>query len=144
VSFSTDANVLLYAINKECDVHQAARAFVQQLAAKQETWILPWPVVHAFMRISTHPGIFPSPLSPEDALSVMEDIMRLPHVVCVGEGNRFRDHYRTDVLDLHLRGAAISDALVMSILREQGVTTLYTRDRDYLRFKGIDVVDPFA
>ena len=43
-----------------------------------------------------------------------------------------------------LRGNLVPDAHLASLLRQHGVRTLYTVDRDFRRFPFLDVRDPFA
>jgi predicted nucleic acid-binding protein len=37
----------------------------------------------------------------------------------------------------------VPDAHLATLMRQYGVRTIYTRDRDFRRFDGIDVRDPF-
>jgi hypothetical protein len=143
VSFATDANLLLYAVHRESEFHLSAKTFIEGCMAEKELWALPWPVVHAFLRISTHTAVFPNPLSPAQAVSVIDDLARLPHVQFIGERPEFWNGYRTLMLARQTRGNSVSDALIAALLAENGVTTLYTKDRDFLRFEGIKVIDPF-
>jgi len=43
-----------------------------------------------------------------------------------------------------LRGNLVPDAHLAAILFQHGVRTLYTADRDFLKFQSLDVEDPFA
>jgi predicted nucleic acid-binding protein len=36
------------------------------------------------------------------------------------------------------------DAQIVTLMRQDGVATIYTRDRDLRRYEQIDVRDPFA
>jgi hypothetical protein len=42
----------------------------------------------------------------------------------------------------YLRGSAMSDAIFRSIMKTHDVRTIYTKNRDFLMFKGIKVIDP--
>ena len=44
---------------------------------------------------------------------------------------------------LPLRGNAVPDAHVAALLRQHGVSTLYTNDTDFKRFDFLRVVNPF-
>lgn len=46
--------------------------------------------------------------------------------------------------DQVIRGKLVPDAHLATILRQNGVRTLYTSDRDFRRFDFLDVRDPFA
>jgi predicted nucleic acid-binding protein len=57
-----DANVLLYAVNEDSQHHQAARSWLDHALRGATTVAWSWPVLLAFLRIATRPGIFPRPL----------------------------------------------------------------------------------
>lgn len=144
MSFATDANLLIYSVHRESEHHAKAKAFIESCMAGKETWMLPWPVVHAFLRITTHTAIFPNPLSPQQAASVLDRLASLRHVQFIGEGPVFWESYQKEILKHQSRGNAVPDTLIASILLDNGVTTLYTKDRDFLRFAGLKVVDPIG
>jgi predicted nucleic acid-binding protein len=72
------------------------------------------------------------------------DHLHLPHVRIIAEGDRFWSAYRQLAEDLPLRGNRVPDAHLAVILRQNGVRTLYTHDRDFRRFAFLDVRDPLA
>jgi hypothetical protein len=65
ISFAVDANVLVYASNTASPEHVRARDFLSACARGTELLCLGWPTLMAYLRISTQPAIFPTPLSPE-------------------------------------------------------------------------------
>jgi uncharacterized protein len=143
VSYAIDANLLIYAVNQDSEFHEKALHFIEKCAKSLEAWLLPWPVATAFIRIVTHSGILPRPLLPSHAISTLEQIIELPQVTLAGEETTDTwDFFSNDISSLHLRGNAITDALIVSIMRSNGVTTIYTKDRDFVRFTGIKVIDP--
>jgi toxin-antitoxin system PIN domain toxin len=143
VSYAVDANLLIYAVNQDSEFHEKALRFIEKCAESSESWLLPWPVVSAFIRIVTHSGILPHPLAPAHAISTLEQIIELPQVTLAGEETKdVWDLFSKDVSSLHLRGNAITDALIVSIMRSNGITTIYSKDRDFMRFPGIKAVDP--
>ena len=144
MSYAIDANILLYAVNCDSPHHSASRTFVETCAASAERWLLPWPTVHAFLRIATHPAILPHPLSPAEAISEIEALIKLPQVELVAEDDHFWSQYRNEISDLHLRGNLLSDGLLVAMLKTHGITHFFSHDRDFLRFKGMKVVDPLA
>ena len=83
------------------------------------------------------------PPSPAGAVAVIDQILQLPNVRTIGDDSpHFRDNYKDEVTSAYLRGSAMSDAIICSIMKAHGVRTVYTKDRDFLRFKGIKAVDP--
>lgn len=67
MSVTLDGNVLVYASNDADPAHRPARALVERLAAGPDILYLFWPCLMAYLRIVTHPGILPRPLTPGEA-----------------------------------------------------------------------------
>lgn len=144
MSYAVDANVLLYASDAASAFHERALAFLRRAAEGPELLYLPWPVVMAYLRIATHSAIFAQPLSPAEAAANVEALLGRPHVRTLGEVDGFWEAYRRVTSGIVVRGNLVADAHVASLLLQHGITTLWTHDRDYHRFEGIRVRDPFA
>jgi toxin-antitoxin system PIN domain toxin len=144
VSYTIDANVLLYASDESSPVHAPARAFVERLAAGPEIAYLFWPTVMAYLRIATHPAVFARPLTTVEAIGNVEQLLARPHVRTTGEQERHWDRFREVADDAMPAGNLVPDAHVVALMLENDVRTIWTRDRDYRRFPSIEVRDPFA
>ena len=144
MSFTVDANVLLYASDESSPWHGAARAVVERLARGPDIAYLFWPTVMAYLRIATHPAIFDRPLSGTEAIRNVEQLLDRPHVQVPGEQDGFWDRYREVARDARPSGNLVTDAHLVALMVENGVRTIWTHDRDFRRFAGIDVHDPFA
>lgn len=143
MSATVDANVLVYASNEADPVHPAARALVDRLAAGPELVYLFWPALMGYLRIVTHPAILPRPLAPAAAMANVSALVSRRHVRAPGEAAGFWELFSAGAAS-RLRGNAIPDAHLVALMRQHGVTTIYTRDRDFRRFDGIRVDDPFS
>lgn len=143
MSSTVDANVLVYASNEADPVHSTARALVERLAAGPDLVHLFWPALLGYLRIVTHAAILPRPLAPADAQGNVTALLGLGHVRAPGESDGFWDIYRAQAGE-QLRGNAVPDGHLAALMRQHGVTTIYTRDRDFRRFEGIRVEDPFV
>ncbi len=73
-----------------------AREFLAQCAEGREVCCLAWSTVMSYLRIATHPAIFATPLTPDEAMQNIEALLRLPHVLY----SRDRDLQRFDFLDV--------------------------------------------
>ena len=144
MSYSLDVNVLLYASDRSSDRHLRARRFVESCAAGPEILCLSWPTLMSFIRIATHPRIFSAPLSPDEALGNVSALLALPHVRAVSELDGFVDAYKHVAGETPVRGNLVPDAHVAAILFQHGVRTLYSNDRDFLKFPSLNLRDPFA
>lgn len=144
MSYSIDANVLLYASDRSSDRHERARLFVEACAAGPEILCLTWPTLMGYLRIATHPRIFAAPLAPEDALGNVDALVDLPHVRVLSEEDGFLEAYRRVAGGMPVRGNLVPDAHVAAILLQHGVRTFFTGDRDFRKFETLEVRDPFS
>ena len=97
----------------------------------------------SYLRIATHPAIFEKPLRPADALTNIERLLALAHVQTVGEHDRFWVSYLRVAREADARGNLVPDAHLVALMVENGVRTIWTHDRDFRRFDGIQTRDPF-
>lgn len=141
MSSTLDANVLVYASNEADPAHAACRALVERLGAGPDIVYLFWPVLLGYLRIVTHPAILPRPLSPGQAERNVGQLLSRPHVRTPAEADGFWEMYRRTRQD-PTRGNDVPDAHVASLMRQHGVPVIYTRDRGFRRFDGIEVRDP--
>ena len=143
MSATVDINLLVYASDDESPAQESARSFVRDLARGPELIYLFWPVVMGYLRITTSPAIMRQPLRPQAAVENIDRLLGRPHVRTAGEGQRFWSLYCAGE-GLAARGNAVPDAHLVGLMREHGVSTIYTRDRGFRRFEGITVRDPLA
>lgn len=142
MSASIDANILVYADNLDDPVHDRARALIDRLTAGPDLLYLFWPTIFAYLRISTNPRILRHPIAPSAAASNIDGLLSLPHVMSPGEGDGFWRSYLGSG-GASTRGDAVPDTHLATLMRENGVRILYTRDRGFRRFDFLDVRDPF-
>ena len=60
------------------------------------------------------------------------------------EEEGFWNVYRATAAEVPARGNFVPDAHLAALLRHHGVSTLYTHDRDFLKFRFLDVRDPLG
>jgi toxin-antitoxin system PIN domain toxin len=143
LSATVDTNVLLYAANADDDAHTVARELLERLARGPDLFYLFWPTIMGFLRIATHPAIFPNPYTAEQAVAAITDLLDRANVRTPSEHDGFWGLY-CSTTDAQTRGNHIPDAQLAALMRQQGVTVIYTRDRDFRRYDGIDARDPFT
>jgi len=144
VSETIDANLLLYASDETSPFHPQALGFLDQLIRAPGLVYLFWPTVMAYLRVATHPAIFARPLPTDIAIGNVEALLGLSNVQTTGEQDRFWQRYRGVAADGSVSGNLVPDAHLVALMLEHGVRTIWTNDRDFRRFDGIDVRDPFA
>ena len=143
MSSTVDTNVLVYASNADDPRHEPALGLVRRLAAGPELVYLFWPVLLGYLRIVTHAAILPTPLAPSIAIANVEALLDRPHVRAPGELDGFWPIFRS-VADDRPRGNDVPDAHLVALMRQHGVRVIHSHDRDFRRFDGIDVRDPFG
>lgn len=144
MSFGIDVNLLLYASDSSCPEHDAASAFLRDCAANSQVFCLAWTTLMSYLRMATHPRIFTRPLTQQAATDNVEALMALPHCRVIGEQQGFWAVYRKVTGDVPTRGNLVPDAHLAAILRQNGIATLYTHDRDFRKFAFLDVRDPLG
>jgi uncharacterized protein len=141
MSFTVDVNVLVYASNEEVPEYERAFGVIEGILRGPQLTTLFWPVLTGYLRIVTHPAILPSPLTAAQAEANVDALVRAPSVRIVGEGAQFWSCYQRVG---GLRGNGVPDAVIVALMHEHGVATILSRDRDFRKYPGIAVRDPFA
>lgn len=138
-----DTNILLYAANGDAAEHGAARAFLLGTARSADAWYVSEGVVYEFLRVATHPRVFPRPLSWQEALAFVGPLVAADNVYVLRAGD---DHWAlidTVLAALtHPSGNLFFDVRTVVLMREHGVRRVYTTDTDFLQFAGIEVINP--
>ncbi len=142
MSFAIDANILVYASDADSPFHGRAAAFLRQCAEGGEIVCFAWATLAAYLRIVTHPGVFRRPLTAAEAMANVDRLLGLPHVRALGEEEDFWRAYQSVARDVQPRGNQVPDTFLAAVLRQHGVATLFTRDRDFRRYDFLTVIDP--
>jgi len=136
-----DANILIYAVDSDSHHHRAARRWLEEALSGDTEVGLAWIVVLAFLRITTHAGVFRRPLSPDQAIAYVDSWLRQPYVriVTPGQGHWLvlRNLLRSSGTAANLTSDAHLAALAISL-----GATVFSADNDFKRFAGIDHVNP--
>ena len=139
-----DTNVLVYARRQEAPFHDEARRLLRELAEGDSPWALPWPCVYEFLRVVTHPRVFQPPTDLDAALEDLMSLLESPSLGLLGEGPGHPAHLRRAVASGRAAGNLVHDAHIAALLVEHGVSEFWTADRDFGRFPGLVVRDPFS
>jgi toxin-antitoxin system PIN domain toxin len=137
-----DTNILVYAHREDSPFHETALQRVAELAEGVAAWAIPWPCLHEFLAIVTHPRIY-APATPlAQALDQVDAWLESPTLVLLTESVTHWSVLRTLLTDGRVAGAQIHDARVAALCRQHGVRELWSADRDFSRFAGLAVVNP--
>lgn len=128
-----DTNILLAAINADAPAHAVARDWLAERFTSAEPVGLAWLALIGFIRIATKASIFPHPLSPGDALDLVDEWLARPNVTVLHPGDRHAPILREQLLPTGTAGNLTSDAHLAAIAIEHGAR-LATFDADFHRF----------
>lgn len=139
---AVDTNLLVYAHRRDSEWHAPAAAILKGLAEGRVGWAIPWPCIHEFLAIVTHPRIYVPPSTPAQAVHQVDAWLGSPAVHLIGEAADHWADLRGLVLDGKVRGPMVHDARIVALCRRNGVSELLTADRDFQRFKGLRTHNP--
>ena len=140
---AVDTNVLIYARRTSAEEHQAALELLHRLATGRTSWAIPLPCLLEFLRVVTHRAFQPT-LSLEEAWHNLETLLASPTARLLTPTDR---HFALlhEVLDESgATGNLVFDAQIATLCLEYGVREILTADKDFRRFTGLKVTDPFA
>jgi toxin-antitoxin system PIN domain toxin len=136
-----DANLLLYAVNKDAPLHSKAKAWLETTLSGRETVAFSWNVMLAFVRLTTRPGLFRNALSPERAIDLVAAWLDQPSATMVNPGPRHLAILRGLLTSLGTGGNLTSDAHLAALAIEQNAE-LCSCDADFARFAGLHWRNP--
>ena len=136
-----DANVLLYAVNTASPQHVFAKMWLDDALSHEARLGLPWLSLLAFLRIATHPSVFPRPLSLARALEVLDVWCQAPNVVHPEPGRNFAAALALTLTSGSAPGNLVNDAYLAALATEHDAAVV-TFDRDFARFPNVTIVVP--
>ncbi len=141
---AVDTNILVYAHREDSEWHEAAYACVAGLAEGGAAWAVPWPCLHEFLAVVTHPRIYDPPTPLPAALDQVQAWLEVPSVVVLAESPGYWERLRGMVLEGRIAGPQVHDARVAALCVHHGVTELWTADRDFSRLPEVTVRNPLV
>ena len=135
-----DTNVLVHAHREESPWHAAATTALASLGTRR--WALPWPCVHEFLAIVTHPRVFSPPTPMADALTTVDGWLSSSSVVVLAEGDGYWESLARLVRAAHVVGPQVHDARIAALCLHHGIDELWSADRDFSRFAALRVKNP--
>jgi hypothetical protein len=139
---AVDSNILIYAHREDSPFHPAAATRLAQLAESPATWAIPWPCVHEFLAITTHPRIYAPPTPLAKALDQIDAWLQSPTLVLLTESGSHWPVMRDLLVAGRIAGPQVHDARIAALCRQHGVRELWSADRDFGRLPGFAVTNP--
>jgi toxin-antitoxin system PIN domain toxin len=141
---AVDTNLLVYAHRSDSEWNEPANRAIATLASGPTTWGIPWPCVHEFFAIVTHPRIYDPPSTTEQAIDQLDAWLESPSVALLAEDGRYWSTLRDVIRGGRIVGPRVHDARIASLCRVHGVRELWTADRDFGRFPSLVTRNPLA
>ena len=139
---AVDTNLLVYAHREDAAWHDKACACIKRQAEGVAPWAIPWPCIHEFFAIVTHPRIYSPPTPADNAVEQIDAWMESPSLVMLGEAQDYWPQLRALILNGRIAGPMVHDARIAALCIQHGVQEIWTADRDFGRFSGILVNNP--
>jgi toxin-antitoxin system PIN domain toxin len=139
-----DTNLLVYAHREDSPFHNVAFECVRRCAEAATPWALPWPCLHEFFSIVTHPRIYDPPTPQAQALDQIDAWLQSPSVVLLAESAAHWSALRGLLAQARTVGPAVHDARIAALCLQHGVRELWSADRDFGRFRALKVLNPLV
>jgi toxin-antitoxin system PIN domain toxin len=136
-----DANILLYAEDKESDQHETARIWWDHQLSGTNPVGLCWPVLSAFLRISTNVRLYQRPLTPTQATDRVQSWLEQPCVRILSPGEEHWTLFRRLVREQKATGNLVSDAHLAALALEHNAV-LFSTDLDFAKFRDLKWENP--
>ncbi len=136
-----DANVLLYAVNEDAPRHRESRRWLDGALSGDATVAFAWVALLAFLRLSTKRTLFADPLSPKEAIGMVEEWLAQPSAALVEPTARHLGIVQELLEPLGTGGNLLNDAHLAALALEHRCQ-IVSFDRDFSRFVGVKLETP--
>ena len=141
---AVDSNLLIYAHKLGSPFHSAAKESIDSLRHQPAAWAIPWPCIHEFIGIVTHPGIYKPASNLSEALGFVDSLFASPQLHLLAESPGYFEKLREISVAARLKGPRIHDARVTALCLHHGVSELWSADRDFSAFSRLKVRNPLV
>ncbi len=141
---AVDTNPLVYAHREESPWHREAYRVVEELAEGRTPWAIPWPCIHEFIAVVTHPRIFSPPTTLQRAIEQVDAWLEAPTLHILSEDPEYWASLRPLLIAGKITGPQVHDARIAGLCLQHGIRELWTADRDFSRFSLLRVRNPVA
>jgi uncharacterized protein len=143
VALVVDTNILLYAANSSASQHDRCRSFLEETAASGDICFLPENVIYEFLRVATHPRVFPNPLQASDAVKFLSAMVAVANFRTLSAGDNHWQVLHALVMELgQPSGNSFFDVHTVALMREHGIRRIATADTDFAKFRDLDIINP--
>lgn len=141
---AVDTNLLVYAHRSDSPWFETAQRALRPLIEGNVPWGIPWPCIHEFLAISTHPKIYRPPTELPRALEQVAALLGSPSVILLSETAGYWPVLQRLLLSGQITGAKVHDARIAALCLSHGVSELWSADRDFSRFPDLKTRNPLV
>lgn len=139
-----DSNILVYAHRSDSRWYERANHCIKELAEGRTAWAIPWPCVHEFLSIVTHPRIYGPPSTIEEAVNQIEAWFESGSLTLMCESPTYWKNLKEVLSKSKVVGGTVHDARIAALCIDNAVDCLYSADRDFSRFSDLKTVNPLV
>lgn len=141
-----DTNVLVYAADDSAREQSDCRRVLEECHGGRTPWYLTWGIVYELLRVVTHPRVLRRPREVTEAWGFVAALLASPSNGMLVATPRHQEVAARFVDDHRgiLSGNLLHDAHTVALMVEHGVSRIVTRDADFHRFGGVEVIDPLS
>lgn len=141
---AVDTNLLVYSHRQDSSWHETAARVVRDLAESRTSWAIPWPCLHEFLAIVTHPHIYDPSTPVTRALDQVAAWLESPSLVPLAESGGYWEVLAELIERTRVSGAAVHDARIAALCSFHGIDELWSADRDFSRFPDLSSRNPLV
>ena len=141
---AVDSNLLIYSHRESSEFHAGARDLIDSLRRQSAPWAIPWPCVHEFIGIVTHPGIYKPASTLNEAMGFLDALFASSQLHLLAESPGYFDKLRGIATAARLKGPRIHDARIAALCLHHGASELWSADRDFSAFPQLKVRNPLV
>jgi toxin-antitoxin system PIN domain toxin len=135
-----DAQILVFAHRRETPWHDRARGCIAELVDTGTRWAIPVQCLAEFYAAATRR--YGS--APAEAIDQIDAWREAPSLALLAEDAGTWPVLRALLRASRVSGLAVHDARIAAVCLQNGVTELWTQDRDFLRFPALRVRNPLV
>jgi toxin-antitoxin system PIN domain toxin len=134
---AVDTNILVYAHRRDAEFHTVATDHVKALAEGRSAWAIPWPCLHEFFAVSTHPKIYDPPSTRSQAVAQIDAWLASPTLSVLSEPAGYWHQLKSVLATAKVIASMVHDARIAALCSAHGVHELWSADRDFGRFGAV-------
>lgn len=123
-----DTNLPVYAHRSDSPFHKPAKELLESLRGQLSPWAIPWPCLHEFVAVVTHPRVFKTPTPIEACFACIDAWHAGDNLHLIGESDGYLGKLHRIATAARSRGPLIHEARVAAICLHHGVGELWSAE----------------